>query len=213
MKYKAVIFDWDGTLMDSVAKIVESMQTSAKHFGLPVPNYNEAKNVIGISLLPALKKLFSIDDPKEANKLMVTYKEHFKNHSQISSPMFEGALEMLEELKSRGHILAVATGKARQGLENNLLHSHTGHLFTTSRTADDANSKPSPDMLEQILTELNLQANEVVMVGDTTYDMEMAESIGVDRIAVSFGVHESETLMRYNPIAVIDSLDELTEIV
>ncbi|WP_289030068.1 HAD-IA family hydrolase [uncultured Paraglaciecola sp.] len=213
MKYKAIIFDWDGTLMDSVTKIVESMQISAKHFGLPVPSYNEAKNVIGISLLPALKKLFSIDDHEEAIKLMVTYKEHFKNHSQISSPMFEGALDMLEELKSRGHVLAVATGKARLGLEHNLLHSNTGHLFTTSRTADDANSKPSPDMLKQILAELNLQASEVVMVGDTTYDMEMAESIGMDRVAVSFGVHESKTLMRHKPIAIIDSLSELTEIV
>ncbi|MFT2090909.1 HAD family hydrolase [Paraglaciecola sp. 2405UD69-4] len=213
MKYKAIVFDWDGTLMDSISKIVDSMQTSASHFGLPVPSFDEAKNVIGISLLPALKKLFSIDDHDEAVKLMLIYKEHFKNHTQICSPMFEGAVELLEELKARGHLLAVATGKARQGLEHNLLHSNTGHLFTTSKTADDASSKPSPDMLKQILSELDLQPSDVLMVGDTSYDMQMAETIGMDRIAVSFGVHNHETLMKHNPIAIIDSLPELTQFV
>lgn len=213
MKYKAIVFDWDGTLMDSISKIVESMQTSAEHFGLPKPSYDEAKNVIGISLLPALQKLFSIDEEDEAKKLMVTYKEHFKNHQQTTSPLFEGAIELLNELTSRGHILAVATGKARQGLEHNLLHTNTGHLFTTSRTADDAQSKPSPDMLQQILVELNLQASEVLMVGDTTYDMAMARSIGMDRVAVSFGVHDHAALMTHEPLAVIDSLHELTKLV
>ena len=211
MKYKAIVFDWDGTLMDSVGKIVETIQASAKQLNLPVPDYDQAKDVIGISLLPALKQLFKIDDEEQAMEIFYTYKALFKDHKQISSPLFSGAIELLTQLKQRGHILAVATGKARQGLEHNWKHSDTEHFFTISKTADDAQSKPSPDMLEQILDELALNASEVLMIGDTTYDMAMAENIGIDRIAVSFGVHNHAELMKHNPIAVIDSLPELLE--
>ncbi len=209
MKYKAIVFDWDGTLMDSVGKIVETMQSSAKYMGLPIPNYAQAKDVIGISLLPALQKLFNIDDEKAAMDLLLTYKEHFKDHTQVSSPLFSGAIELLGKLKQQGYILAVATGKARQGLDHNLQHSNTQHFFSVSRTADDAQSKPSPDMLQQILAELNLSVDQVLMVGDTTYDMAMAEAINMDRIGVSFGVHNVDALQKHKPLAVIDTLDEL----
>tara|TARA_B110000091_G_C13744485_1_gene444883 strand:- start:56 stop:697 length:642 start_codon:yes stop_codon:yes gene_type:complete len=209
VKYKAIVFDWDGTLMDSISKIVESMQATANHLGLPVPNYEQAKDVIGISLLPALKQLFSIHDEKTAMDLIYTYKKKFSDHAQISSPLFNGAIELLEKLKQRGYILAVATGKGRQGLEHNWHHSNTKHFFSASRTADDAQSKPSPDMLQQLLFELNLSADQVLMVGDTTYDMAMAESINMDRIGVSFGVHSVDTLQIHKPLAVIDALDEL----
>lgn len=209
MKYKAIVFDWDGTLMDSISKIVETMQSSAQQLGFPVPDYEQAKNVIGISLLPGLQKLFNIDDEKAAMALFYTYKEHFKDHPQISSPLFSGAIELLETLNQQGYILAVATGKARQGLEHNWQHSNTRHFFSTSRTADDAQSKPSPDMLQQILLELNLTVDQVLMVGDTTYDMAMAEAINMDRIGVSFGVHSPDELQKHKPLAVIDALDEL----
>jgi phosphoglycolate phosphatase len=209
VKYKAIVFDWDGTLMDSISKIVESMQTSAEQLGLPVPDYDQAKNVIGISLLPALQQLFNIEDDKVAMELFHTYKKHFKDHAQISSPLFNGAVALLEKLKQRGYILAVATGKARQGLEHNWQHSNTEHYFSASRTADDAQSKPSPDMLQQILSQLNLSAEQVLMVGDTTYDMAMAEAINMDRIGVSFGVHSADSLQKHKPLAVIDTLDEL----
>lgn len=209
MKYKAIVFDWDGTLMDSISKIVETMQSSAIHFGFPVPDYDQAKDVIGISLLPALKQLFDIQDEKAALELFYTYKKHFKDHAQTISPLFSGAIELLEKLKQRGYILAVATGKGRQGLEHNWHHSNTKHFFSTSRTADDAQSKPSPDMLQQILSELNLSAHQVLMVGDTTYDMAMAEAINMDRIGVSFGVHSAHTLQKHKPLAVINALDEL----
>ena len=165
--------------------------------------------MIGISLLPALQQLFNIEDEKAAMELFHTYKEHFKDHAQISSPLFYGAIELLEELHQRGYILAVATGKARQGLDHNWHHSNTKHYFSTSRTADDAQSKPSPDMLQQILSELNLSADQVLMVGDTSYDMAMAEAIDMDRIGVSFGVHSADTLQQHKPLAVIDTLEEL----
>jgi phosphoglycolate phosphatase len=209
VKYKAIVFDWDGTLMDSISKIVESMQSTAKHLDLPVPDYDQAKDVIGISLLPALKQLFDIQDENTAMALFHTYKKHFKEHKQISSPLFNGAIPLLEVLKQRGYILAVATGKGRQGLDHNWNHSNTKHFFSTSKTADDAQSKPSPDMLQQILSELNLSAEQVLMVGDTTYDMAMAETINMDRIGVSFGVHNADTLQKHKPLAVIDVLDDL----
>jgi phosphoglycolate phosphatase len=211
VKYKAIVFDWDGTLMDSISKIVETMQSSATQLGLPIPNYDQAKDVIGISLLPALKQLFNIHDEKTAMELFYTYKERFKDHAQISSPLFSGAIELLEKLKQRGYILAVATGKGRQGLDHNWQHSNTKHFFSASKTADDAQSKPSPDMLQQILSELNLSVDQVLMVGDTTYDMAMAEAINMDRIGVSFGVHSSDTLQKHNPLTVIDGLDELLQ--
>lgn len=209
MKYKAIIFDWDGTLMDSVSKIVETMQSSAAHLGLPIPDFHQAKDVIGISLLPALKQLFQIEDEQQAMTLFHTYKDHFKQHSEICSPLFSGAIELLDSLKQQGYVLAVATGKGRQGLEHNWHHSNTADFFITSRTADDAQSKPSPDMLQQILDELGFSATEVLMVGDTTYDMAMAEAINMDRIGVSFGVHSTDQLKRHQPIAVIDSLEQL----
>ena len=209
MKYKAIVFDWDGTLMDSIGKIVESMQTSAVHLGLPTPSFEQAKDVIGISLLPALKQLFNIQDEIAAIELFHTYKEHFKDHAQIISPLFSGTIPLLESLKQQGYILAIATGKGRQGLEHNWQHSNTKHFFSASRTADDAQSKPSPDMLQQLLSELNLTAEQVLMVGDTTYDMAMAEAINMDRIGVSFGVHSADTLQKHAPLAVIDSLEEL----
>lgn len=209
MKYKAIVFDWDGTLMDSISKIVECMQTSAQQLGFPVPNYAQAKDVIGISLLPALKQLFNIQDEKAAMDMFHTYKENFKDHPQISSPLFVGAIELLEKLTEQGYILAVATGKARQGLEHNWHHSNTKHFFSASKTADDAQSKPSPDMLQQLLSELNLSTDQVLMVGDTIYDMAMAEAINMDRVGVSFGVHSKDELQRHKPLAVIDSLDEL----
>ncbi len=209
MKYRAIVFDWDGTLMDSINKIVESMQYSAKYLGLPTPSFEQAKDVIGISLLPALKQLFNIQDEKTARDLVHTYKEHFKGHTQLISPLFSGTRQLLESLKQRGYILAVATGKGRQGLEHNWHHSDTKHFFSASRTADDAQSKPSPDMLQQLLSELNLTADQVLMVGDTTYDMAMAEAINMDRIGVSFGVHSEDSLRKHTPIAVIHSLEEL----
>ncbi|WP_299071593.1 HAD family hydrolase [uncultured Paraglaciecola sp.] len=209
MKYKAIVFDWDGTLMDSIAKIVESMQASARHLNLPVPSYDQAKNVIGISLLPALQQLFNIHDDKAAMDLFYTYKAQFKDHKQVSSPLFDGAIELLTTLKNKGYVLAVATGKARLGLEHNWQHSNTGHFFSLSKTADDAKSKPSPDMLQQILSELNLSADQVLMVGDTTYDMAMAEAINMDRVGVSFGVHSTAALQKHKPVAVINELSEL----
>ncbi|MFT4994484.1 MAG: phosphoglycolate phosphatase [Paraglaciecola sp.] len=209
MKYKLIIFDWDGTLMDSADKIVQCIQVAAKTLELPVPSAENARNIIGLSLAPALKQLFCIENDLGVEELVKAYRAAFVGHAETSSPLFHGASSLLETLKAQGHLLAVATGKGRRGLEGAWQHTQTGHYFHTSRCADDAQSKPSPDMLQQILEELSLAPHQALMIGDTSYDMAMAESIGMDRIGVSFGVHKAQQLNKHQPLGIIDRLDEL----
>jgi phosphoglycolate phosphatase len=210
-KYKLVIFDWDGTLMDSSARIVSSMQSAAVVCSQPAPSDEAIKNIIGLSLDVAVNRLFEQADAKAQESLVFHYKDQFVNFNNTPTPMFAGALDLLNMLKSAGYPLAVATGKGRPGLQNVLAKSGTEHFFVCTRTGDEAESKPSPDMLQQILTEMGLEAKDAVMIGDTEYDLGMAKAIGMDRIGVSFGVHERERLMLQGPLVVIDSLVELVD--
>jgi phosphoglycolate phosphatase len=196
-------------LMDSVGKIVESIQIAARTLALPVPSVESARNVIGLSLGPALRQLFHIENEQAVDNLVKAYKNAFVAHPQSASPLFDGALPLLESLKSQGHLLAVATGKGRRGLQGAWQDTHTAHYFHASRCADDAQSKPSPDMLQQILQELSLSPQQALMIGDTSYDMAMAEAIGMDRVAVSFGVHNAQQLNKHRPLGLIDTLHEL----
>jgi phosphoglycolate phosphatase len=208
-KYKLVIFDWDGTLMDSAAKIINCMQLAAKACDVPIPSADEVGHIIGISLKPAIKQLFNIDDDSLAERIVSAYKEAFVDLDATPSPLFDGVESMLDSLKQQGCVLAVATGKARRGLDRAWAQTDTGHFFSASRCADDAQSKPSPDMLLQLLDELNIAASDAVMVGDTTYDMQMAQSIGMDRVGVSYGVHAQVHLERFSPKSIVHSIDEL----
>lgn len=208
-KYKVVIFDWDGTVMDSAQKIISCMQLAAKQCDVPVPSDEDVGHIIGISLKPAIIKLFNLSCESKADALVDAYKQAFIVLDHIPSPLFEGAEQVLSELKQAGLVLAVATGKARRGLVRAWEQTNTTGFFTASRTADDAQSKPNPDMLVQLLSELDIKVEDAVMVGDTTYDMQMAQSIGMDRIAVSYGVHAQLQLEKHNPIAVVHTLSEL----
>ncbi|MDO6568815.1 HAD-IA family hydrolase [Alteromonas sp. 1_MG-2023] len=209
MRYKLVIFDWDGTLMDSADKIINCMQIAAKHCDLSIPSADAVSHIIGISLKPAIKQLFDIDDDALAERLVLAYKEAFVSHDVTPCPLFNGVEGLLSALKSEGTILAVATGKARRGLDRAWSQTGTGHFFSASRCADDAQSKPSPDMLLQILDELNISAQDAVMIGDTTYDMQMAKSIGMHRVGVSYGVHAQVHLEALAPQAIVHSISEL----
>jgi phosphoglycolate phosphatase len=211
MRYKLVIFDWDGTLMDSADKIINCMQIAAKHCDMPVPSADAVSHIIGISLKPAIKQLFGIDDDALAERLVLAYKEAFVSHDATPCPLFNGVEELLSALKAKGATLAVATGKARRGLDRAWSQTETGHFFSASRCADDAQSKPSPDMLLQILDELNISAHDAVMIGDTTYDMQMAKSIGMRRIGVSYGVHAQVHLEALAPETIVHSIGELQQ--
>ena len=207
--YKLIIFDWDGTLMDSVAKIVECMQQAAVECDMQVPSAEQVGNIIGISLHPAVAQLFGIEDSEQIEAIVTAYKQAYIAKDQNPCPMFAGATGLLNALHTNGQQLAVATGKARRGLNRAWEHTATGDYFVASRTACEAQSKPSSDMLEQLLAETGFGVHEAVMIGDTVYDMQMAQQLGMDRIGVTYGVHDAERLQAHLPVAVVDSVPEL----
>jgi len=207
--YKLIIFDWDGTLMDSVARIVYSMQASARIINMEVPTFEQAKQIIGLSLPKAIPILFPNCTNEQEILLVEQYKHHYVEINTTPTPMFANALNLLSELKENNKLLAVATGKARAGLQRVWHASGTEHFFHASRCADESLSKPNPDMINSLLAELDIKAHEAVMIGDTSYDMEMAQRAGVDRIGVTFGVHDQLVLSQHQPMAIVDSLADL----
>ena len=191
------------------------MQLAAQHCDMPIPTPSEVKHIIGISLLPAIKQLFGLTDSlgehKKAEQLRDAYKQAFIEKDQTPSPLFSGVIELLDDLNALSIDLAVATGKARRGLERAWLQTQTKHYFVNSRTADEAESKPSPDMLIQLLNDQNVHAHKAIMIGDTSYDMQMAREIGMDSIAVTYGVHDRQHLREQSPTHTVDSIKDLRQ--
>ncbi len=209
MKFSHIVFDWDGTLMDSANKIVSCMQSAAASANLPIPADKEVKNIIGISLIPAIQRLFDID-VKQSEEVSLYYKTAFIKADHIPCPLFDTVTETLSDLQNHC-TLGVATGKARRGLERAWHACNLAPYFDASRCADEALSKPSPDMLLQLLNQWQVDAENVLMVGDTVYDMQMAETINMPRLAVSYGVHKAERLLKHEPIGIIDCFSEIKQ--
>ena len=206
--YKLVIFDWDGTVMDSVPKIVSCLQNAAVSLNLTVPDICQAKNVIGLSLSKAVAQLF----PQQADlhfAIIDEYKRQYRELDQTPTPLFENVETVLQHLTAKGFILAVATGKGRDGLERLLDESGLRQYFAVTRCSDDAESKPSPQMLQQILSYCQLSSADAVMIGDSQLDMAMAEAINMPRIGVSFGAHTKQQLAVYKPEIIVDCYTEL----
>lgn len=208
MKYQCVIFDWDGTLMDSAPKIVACMGYAARKNGLPVPSYKAGCSVIGLSLKPALCKLFGVDEEDLLNQLVADYREGYLYIDKTPTPLFSHVDEVLRTLANKTE-LAVATGKNRAGLDRMIKEFAFESVFTHTRTADEALSKPSPDMLEQIILAGGYNVSQCLFVGDTVFDMQMAEVLGMDRLAVSFGAHTPLELNTHSPVAIIDDFREM----
>lgn len=207
--YKLVIFDWDGTLMDSVDRIVSSMQSAAQTVGLVIPCDNDVKQIIGLSLTTALNTLFTSITAEQVENMLVQYKYEYLEGDTTPTPLFDNATNLLTQLKQHNKLLAVATGKGREGLNRVLKVSETSVFFNTTRCAGEMPSKPDPKMLHSILEELNIAPHEAIMIGDTSHDLKMAQNAGVDSIGVTFGVHDREVLNQYKPKVVVDSLAEL----
>ena len=212
---RLAIFDWDGTLMDSVGRIVACVQGAARDCELAVPSPAQIRQIIGLSLDVAMSRLFPLRsdsgtaiDERQIATLIDRYRHHYL-HDATPSPLFAGAGELLHDWRSRGLQLAVATGKSRSGLDRVLDETGLRPLFVTSRGADEARSKPDPLMLEQILAELGLSPRQAVMIGDSVHDMAMAEAIAMPRIGVTWGVDSRDALSRYEPVAVVDSMTAL----
>jgi len=203
------MFDWDGTLIDSSEKIILSMQRAADTTGLPALSDLQVKSIIGLGLPEAIQSLYPQVDLQSRENFREHYAKHYLEADQIPCEFFPGVMETLEHFKSEGHELVVATGKARRGLNRILTNMHLLDFFHSSRCSDETQSKPHPQMLQELLREFSRHPHEAMMVGDTTFDMEMALRADVPRIAVSYGVHAVDELKKFDPKAVIDQFSDL----
>ena len=209
-RFRLLVFDWDGTLMDSAAHIAGCMRAAAADLMLPVPSDAAARDVIGLGLPQAMANLFPEADPVTVPRIIERYRHHFFDPSTEQGRLFPGAQALLQQLSEQGYLLSVATGKGRPGLDRALEETGLGALFHATRSADETHSKPHPEMLLQLLDELGVDAGEALMIGDTEYDMQMAVNAGVAGLAVSYGVHSRERLLQHRPQGCIDALGELS---
>jgi len=209
-KYKLVIFDWDGTVMDSVGKIVNCIRQSALSLNLTPPSDDAIKNIIGLSLERAIDVLFP-EQVKHQKALIEGYKHQY-SVDMTPTPVFDDVASVLSALQEQGIMLAVATGKGRDGLERLLDQSQLRQFFSATRTSDDALSKPSPDMLYQLLQEIGVSADDAVMIGDTKIDMAMGKAANMDRIGVTMGVHNAQQLSELTPVATVDNYQQLQQV-
>lgn len=201
-----VIFDWDGTLFDSVGQIVASLQHAAQQFEQPLSS-DAAKSIIGLGLPEVMQVLFP-QVPHLQQDILQCYAEHYVANSQDDG-WFAGVAELLTDLKQQGLKLAVATGKSRKGLDRVLGQTRSHDIFDITRAASETRSKPDPLMLQEILAEMDVAAGCAVMVGDTSYDLEMAQNLNMPRIGVSYGVHSIETLQQYQPLTIAHNVQDL----
>ncbi|UJX24232.1 HAD-IA family hydrolase [Pseudoalteromonas sp. CF6-2] len=210
-KFKLVIFDWDGTVMDSVPKIVTCLQNTAKQLGIDIPTEQQAKDVIGLSLVKATEALFPAHLHLN-DELVAGYKAQYRELDLTPTPLFADVETVLNQLSDAGMQLAVATGKGREGIDRLLKESGLGKYFVNIKCSDDAKSKPSPDMLEQILREQDIAKHDAVMIGDSQLDMAMANAAGIACIGVSFCAHSKAQLEQHTPLCVVDSYQQLLHV-
>lgn len=209
-QFDLIVFDWDGTLMDSTAAIVVCIQAAARDLGLPVPQYKQAAWVIGLSLMDAMQTVIPGLDMKMYARMVERYRHHYLTHGDATH-LFEGCREMLEDLSGAGYFLAVATGKSRVGLNRALAASGLTSLFDATRCADETFSKPHPAMLQELTRELGQDMRRTAMIGDTTHDLQMAKNAGAAAIAVQYGAHPVQALQELEPMYTANSVPQLHE--
>lgn len=207
-RFDLVVFDWDGTLFDSTASIVRCIQDACRDVGAAVPSDADAAYVIGLGLQDALRHAAPAIPRERYPELAARYRHHYFAQ-QDALVLFPGVLEMLQTLKSRSHLLAVATGKARRGLDLALANAQLHGMFDATRTADETASKPHPLMLHELMAELGSEPERTLMIGDTTHDLLLARNAGTPRVAVSYGAHGPEVFDEHEPLFVANSTHEL----
>lgn len=204
LRYELIVFDWDGTLMDSAGAIVRAIQASARDLGLPEPSEMRARHVIGLGLQEALSYAVPELDPSAYPEMVERYRHHYLS-ADHQLELFPGSYELIESLAGSGRFLGVATGKSRKGLDRALGHSGLGPFFHATRCADECFSKPHPQMLQEVMAECGVTPERTLMIGDTTHDLLMARNAGVGAVAVDFGAHPRQVLVEAAPLGVVDS--------
>jgi len=198
-QFDLIVFDWDGTLMDSTSTIVRCIQAAARDLGLPIPDKSAASYVIGLGLQDAMQAAIPDVDPKYYPRIVERYRHHYLGQDQDLT-LFDGVREMLDDLAQQGYFLAVATGKSRVGLNRALNTTKLLTRFDATRCADETFSKPHPAMLQELTRELGQEMQRTLMIGDTTHDLQMAINAGAGGVAVEFGAHPVDQLQSLNPL-------------
>jgi phosphoglycolate phosphatase len=209
-RYELLIFDWDGTLMDSAGVIVACIQAASADLGWPVPSRAAASHIIGLGLKEAVQSLFPDRSEEEIPLLVERYRHHYLSQDHEIA-LFEGARELVAELHGRGHQMAVATGKARRGLDRAFEHSGLRPYFHASRTADETFSKPHPAMIHELLEELGADPERTLMIGDTSHDLQMAKNAGIASLAAGYGAHPADHLAGFGPLCICPSFSDLAQ--
>lgn len=208
-RFTLLVFDWDGTLMDSEARIVACLRAAIADLSLAQRDEEALKNIIGLGLREAVDTLYPEADEALHHRLTERYRYHYLTADPTPSELFAGAQSTLERLAEAGYLMAVATGKGRVGLDKVLRETGLGPLFHATRCADETFSKPHPQMLQEIMDELGAAPEHTLMIGDTEYDMLMARNAGASALAVSYGVHAPERLLDCGPLGCIHDITEL----
>ena len=204
-RFDLIAFDWDGTLFDSTAIIVRSIQAAVRDVGGATPSVQAASYVIGMALPQALAHAAPDVPPERYPELGRRYRYHYMQHQDDLS-LFDGVLPLLERLRERGHLLAVATGKSRRGLDEALRSVSLRGVFDGSRTADETAGKPHPLMLQELMDEFAVAPERVLMIGDTTHDLEMALNAGCASVGVGYGAHATDGFAQLQPLYVAESV-------
>ena len=205
--YDLLVFDWDGTLMDSESTIVHAMQKAMERNGVPAPDDDPVRDIIGLGLGEAIERL----TPGASGELRLEIRGHYRAaiFASQAPDLFPGVRRLLRAARAAGYRLSVATGKSRAGLDRDFGQTGIGDWFEASRCADESVSKPAPDMLHELMQRLQVPARRTLMIGDTVWDLSMAEKAGCDAVGVGYGVHPAERLKAHRPKAVVPSLEEL----
>lgn len=208
-QFDLIVWDWDGTLANSTAMITDAILKAAEQVGLPALTPQAATNIIGLGLRESIEALYGKIPIEQAQALAKQYTvNYYAGESEI--PLFEGASETIKALSKRGFKLAVATGKGRRGLNLALEHCGLGKYFHATRTVDECFSKPHPQMLDELMDQLVVMPERTLMVGDTGYDLQMAQNASVKSVAVTYGAHSAVQLQQFNPLQQFNRFGDLS---
>jgi phosphoglycolate phosphatase len=209
MKYRLIVFDWDGTIIDSASTIAACIQDAARELAVEVPELERARHVIGLGLHDSMRIAVPALPAERYPEFVASYRKHFLARKDAMR-LFDGIRPLLDQL-AKSHILAIATGKSRRGLDRDLEFHHLGPLFAASRCADETNPKPHPAMLLELMEQLDVPQQQTLMIGDTSHDMEMARAASVGGLAVTYGAHPEGSLRACAPLECFSSVTELRQ--